>query len=145
MTFALRHLPSGPIHLGWYTYINGTLAVIWVLFITCLFVLPTVRCFRARASSICWNTIGLHRSNVCCQRVQTKICNLDLLTCVQSYPVDSNNLNYAGVAVGVVLLFSFGWCAAFCPCCNRAAAPFLREACSDGKPVKTVACPCIIR
>ena len=29
----------------------------------------------------------------------------------QSYPVTSKNLNYAGVAVGVVLLFSFGWCA----------------------------------
>ena len=29
----------------------------------------------------------------------------------QAYPVNSNNLNYAGVAVGVVLIFTFGWCA----------------------------------
>lgn len=29
---------------------------------------------------------------------------------MQVYPVTSNNLNYAGVAVGVMLVFSFGWC-----------------------------------
>jgi hypothetical protein len=58
---------AGPFNLGWYTYINGTIACLWVAFITVLFVLPT------------------------------------------TYPVTSNNLNYAGIAVGIVLVFSFGW------------------------------------
>ena len=34
---------AGPIHLGKFTYIIGPLAIIWVFFITALFVLPTVR------------------------------------------------------------------------------------------------------
>ena len=39
---ALSH--AGTFHLGKvYTYVNGTIAVCWVFFITALFVIPTVR------------------------------------------------------------------------------------------------------
>ena len=51
---------TGPFHLGKvYTYINGSLAVIWVAFITSLFVLPTVRPLHDLSAQLC-------RAVLCC-------------------------------------------------------------------------------
>ncbi len=52
---------AGPIHLGKFTYIIGPLAIIWVFFITALFVLPTVRHFRPTPTlqSPCCSTLLL--------------------------------------------------------------------------------------
>ena len=42
---ATQHIPvAGPFNLGKFTYVIGTLGILWVFFITALFVLPTV-CF----------------------------------------------------------------------------------------------------
>lgn len=64
---ARKTFKPGPFSLGVFSDLIGGAAILWVLFITALFVLPT------------------------------------------AYPVTKDNLNYAGVAVGIVLVFSFGW------------------------------------
>ncbi|EFN58316.1 hypothetical protein CHLNCDRAFT_142334, partial [Chlorella variabilis] len=66
-TVARATFVRGPFHLGRLSLPIGITAVLWVVFVSCIFVLPTV------------------------------------------YPVTKDNLNYAGVAVGVVLVFSLGW------------------------------------
>jgi hypothetical protein len=43
---------AGPFHLGKFTYPIGILGIIWVCFITALFVLPTVRCFALILRSV---------------------------------------------------------------------------------------------
>lgn len=67
ITVARKTFVRGSFHLGRFSILIGAISVLWVAFVTVIFVLPTV------------------------------------------YPVTKDNLNYAGVAVGIVLVFTMGW------------------------------------
>ena len=123
---ARKTFERGQFHLGALSVPIGTLAVLWVLFVSCIFMIPTV--YPGRCLSVCLSDMfaclleGRRTALPARPPTYPPACQAQLAFTMEWTPslpppasplpppaVTKDNLNYASVAVAIVLVFSLGW------------------------------------